>query len=84
MLSSGCPAVYAVAKASVDILDRRDLASVTVRRWGRFVYRRRKAVLVASLACFVLSIVGLLTGGQPINASDYNVESVQAAKPTVA
>ncbi len=48
-------------------------------RWGRFVYRRRKAVLVASLACFVLSIVALLTGGQPINASDYNVESVQAA-----
>jgi putative drug exporter of the RND superfamily len=50
-----------------------------VRRWGRFVYRRRKAVLVASLLGFVLSIVGLLTGGQPINASDYNVESVQAA-----
>jgi putative drug exporter of the RND superfamily len=50
-----------------------------VSRWGRFVYRRRKAVLVSSLACFVLSIVALLTGGQPINASDYNVESVQAA-----
>ncbi len=50
-----------------------------MKRWGRFVYRRRKAVLVASLLCFVLSIVGLLTGGQPINASDYNVESVQAA-----
>ena len=50
-----------------------------MRRWGRFVYRRRKAVLVVSLLCFVLSIVGLLTGGQPINASDYNVESVQAA-----
>ncbi len=50
-----------------------------MRRWGRFVYRRRKAVLVASLLCFVLSIVGLLSGGQPINASDYNVESVQAA-----
>ncbi|MGA7988885.1 MAG: MMPL family transporter [Candidatus Dormiibacterota bacterium] len=48
-------------------------------RWGRFVYRRRKAVLVASLACFVLSIVALLTGGQPINAGNYNVESVQAA-----
>ncbi|HEY6470002.1 MAG TPA: MMPL family transporter [Candidatus Dormibacteraeota bacterium] len=50
-----------------------------MRRWGRFVYRRRKAVLVVSLLCFVLSLVGLLTGGQPINASDYNVESVQAA-----
>jgi RND superfamily putative drug exporter len=50
-----------------------------VRRWGRFVYRRRLAVLAVSLACFVLSLVGLLTGGQPINASDYNVESVQAA-----
>ncbi len=50
-----------------------------MRRWGRFVYRRRKAVLAASLLCFVLSIVGLATAGQPINASDYNVESVQAA-----
>jgi RND superfamily putative drug exporter len=50
-----------------------------VRRWGHFVYRRRKAVLAASLAFFVLSIVGLLTGGQPINASNYDVESVRAA-----
>jgi RND superfamily putative drug exporter len=50
-----------------------------VRRWGRFVYRRRKAVLVASLLCFVASVLALLTGGQPINATDYNVESVQAA-----
>src|SRR5476649_367418 len=50
-----------------------------MRRWGRFVYRRRKAVLVASLACFALSMVGLLTGGQPINASNYDVESVRAA-----
>ena len=50
-----------------------------MRRWGRFVYRHRKAVAVASLACFVLSLMGLLTGGQPINASDYNVESVHAA-----
>ena len=50
-----------------------------MRRWGRFVYRRRKAVLVASLLCFVASVLALLTGGQPINATDYNVESVQAA-----
>ncbi len=50
-----------------------------MRRWGRFVYRRRKAVLVASLACFALSMVGLLTGGEPINASNYDVESVRAA-----
>ncbi len=50
-----------------------------MRRWGRFVYRRRKAVLAVSLLCFALSIVALLTGGQPINAGDYNVESVQAA-----
>jgi RND superfamily putative drug exporter len=50
-----------------------------MRRWGHFVYRRRKAVLAASLACFVLSIVGLLTGGQPINAGNYDVESVRAA-----
>jgi RND superfamily putative drug exporter len=50
-----------------------------VRRWGHFVYRRRKAVLAASLAFFALSIVGLLTGGQPINASNYDVESVRAA-----
>jgi putative drug exporter of the RND superfamily len=50
-----------------------------MRRWGRFVYRRRKAVLVASLACFAVSMVGLLTGGQPINASNYDVESVRAA-----
>jgi putative drug exporter of the RND superfamily len=70
--------VYAVLKPAVDILDR-SARSHTVRRWGRFVYRRRKAVLVASLLCFVASIVALLTGGQPINATDYNVESVQAA-----
>ena len=50
-----------------------------MRRWGHFVYRRRKAVLAGSLACFVLSIVGLLAGGQPINASNYDVESVRAA-----
>ena len=50
-----------------------------MRRWGHFVYRHRKAVLVASLACFVLSIIGLATGGQPINASNYDVESVRAA-----
>ena len=50
-----------------------------MRRWGHFVYRRRKAVLVASLGFFVLSIVGLLTGGQPINAGNYDVESVHAA-----
>ncbi len=70
--------MYAVLKPAVDILDRSG-RSHTVRRWGRFVYRRRKAVLVASLLCFVASIVALLTGGQPINATDYNVESVQAA-----
>ncbi|MFZ0919198.1 MAG: MMPL family transporter [Candidatus Dormiibacterota bacterium] len=50
-----------------------------MRRWGHFVYRRRKAVLAVSLAFFALSIVGLLTGGQPINASNYDVESVRAA-----
>jgi RND superfamily putative drug exporter len=50
-----------------------------MRRWGHFVYRRRKAVLAASLALFALSIVGLLSGGQPINASSYDVESVRAA-----
>ena len=50
-----------------------------MRRWGRFVYRHRKAVLAASLVCFVLSIIGVATGGQPINASNYDVESVRAA-----
>ena len=50
-----------------------------MRRWGHFVYRRRRAVLVVSLACFVLSLIGLLTGGQPINESNYDVESVRAA-----
>jgi RND superfamily putative drug exporter len=50
-----------------------------MRRWGHFVYRRRRAVLGVSLAFFVLSIVGLVTGGQPINASNYDVESVRAA-----
>jgi len=50
-----------------------------MRRWGHFVYRRRRAVLGVSLAFFVLSIIGLLTGGQPINASNYDVESVRAA-----
>ena len=50
-----------------------------MRRWGHVVYRHRIAVLALSLACFVLSIAGLLTGGQPINASNYDVESVRAA-----
>ncbi|MFZ0181489.1 MAG: MMPL family transporter [Candidatus Dormiibacterota bacterium] len=50
-----------------------------MRRWGHVVYRHRIAVLALSLACFVLSIAGLLTGGQPINASSYDVESVRAA-----
>ena len=68
-----------MVKPRVDILDRGDRRSVTVRRWGHFVYRRRIAVLALSLACFVLSIAGLLTGGQPINASNYDVESVRAA-----
>jgi RND superfamily putative drug exporter len=36
-------------------------------------------VLAVSLAGFVLSIAGLLTGGQPINASNYDVESVRAS-----
>ena len=68
-----------MAKPRVDILDRGDRESVTVRRWGHFVYRRRRAVLAVSLAGFVLSIAGLLTGGQPINASNYDVESVRAS-----
>ena len=71
--------VDAVAKPRVDILDRGDSRSITMRRWGRFVYRRRRAVLGVSLAFFVLSMIGLLTGGQPINASNYDVESVRAA-----
>ena len=50
-----------------------------MRRWGHFVYRHRTAVLLVSLTSFVLSIAGLLTGGQPINASNYDVESVRAA-----
>ncbi len=50
-----------------------------MRRWGHFVHRHRGAVLTASLAGFILSIIGLLTGGQPINASNYDVESVRAA-----
>ena len=50
-----------------------------MRRWGHFVYRRRRAVLGVSLAFFVLSMIGLVTGGQPINASNYDVESVRAA-----
>ena len=36
-------------------------------------------MLAVSLAGFVLSIAGLLTGGQPINASNYDVESVRAS-----
>jgi putative drug exporter of the RND superfamily len=50
-----------------------------VRRWARFVSRHRAAVLLTSMACFVLSIAGLLSGGQPVNESDYNVESTRAA-----
>jgi RND superfamily putative drug exporter len=50
-----------------------------MRRWGHFVYRRRRAVLGVSLAFFVLSMIALVTGGQPINASNYDVESVRAA-----
>ena len=49
-----------------------------MRRWGHFVYRRRRALLGLSLALFVLSMVALVTGGQPINASNYDVESVRA------
>ena len=33
-------------------------------RWGRFVYRRRWAVLVASALLLALSIAGILTGGE--------------------
>ena len=50
-----------------------------MRRWGHFVYRRRRALLGLSLALFVLSMVALVTGGQPINASNYDVESVRAS-----
>ena len=50
-----------------------------MRRWGYFVHRRRWWVLSLSVVCFVASIAGLATGGQPKNRSDYNVESVKAA-----
>ncbi|MBI5481747.1 MAG: MMPL family transporter [Deltaproteobacteria bacterium] len=49
-------------------------------RWGRFVYRRRWTVLVASLGLCVLSIVGLLTGGVLANVLSASAESTQALK----
>ena len=52
-----------------------------MRRWGRFVYRHRKAVLVASLACFVRSIIGLATGGQPINRIELRCRVRARGKP---
>ena len=51
-----------------------------MRRWGYFVHRHRRLVLALSSIAFALSIVALLNGGQLKNASDYNVESVHAAK----
>jgi len=49
-----------------------------MQRWGRFVYRHRVGVLLASLTCFVASGVGIVSGGQFKNSSSYNVESVNA------
>ncbi|MFN2581674.1 MAG: MMPL family transporter [Candidatus Dormibacteria bacterium] len=51
-----------------------------MRRWGSFVHRHRWPIVVVSCAAFVLSIVALFNGGQLKNASDYNVDSVNAAK----
>ena len=51
-----------------------------MRRWGYFVHRHRWLVLALSVVGFVLSVAALLNGGQLKNASDYNVESVHAAK----
>jgi RND superfamily putative drug exporter len=58
------------------ILDRGCGRSDAVKRWGLFVHRRRWAVLGFSTLVFAASVIGLLTGGQLKNASDYNVEAV--------
>jgi RND superfamily putative drug exporter len=51
-----------------------------MRRWGFFLYRHRWLVLAVTTFLFAVSVVGAITGGQPKNASDYDVESVRAAK----
>ena len=51
-----------------------------MRRWGLFVHRHRWIVLLLSVLLFLLSVAGWLSGGQPKNASDYDVESVKAAR----
>ncbi|HYL72428.1 MAG TPA: MMPL family transporter, partial [Candidatus Dormibacteraeota bacterium] len=52
----------------------------SMRRWGLLIHRHRWVVLLLSVTLFVISIAGSLTGGQPKNASNYNVESVKAAR----
>jgi putative drug exporter of the RND superfamily len=49
-----------------------------VRRWGYFVHRHRRSVLLASVVFFMLTLAALGHGGQLKNASDYDVESVRA------
>ena len=44
------------------------------------MHRHRWLVLAASIACFVLSLVAVRNGADFKNASDFNVESVRAAK----
>jgi len=46
-----------------------------VHRWGAFVYSKRRAVLVLSLALFALSLVAIRSGGEPRNANSFDFES---------
>ena len=50
-----------------------------MKRWGDFVYRHRRIVLLASVACFLASGVAIVTGGQYKNSANYDVESINAA-----
>ena len=51
-------------------------------RWGRFVYRRRWAVLVASAVLLALSVAGIITGGTLVGNGGFGatLPAGQAAK----
>jgi len=49
-----------------------------MERWGGFVYRHRRAVLLVSVLCLIASGVAIASGGQFKNSEHYNVESIRA------
>ncbi len=80
-LPSRTPAVYAVGKRRVDILERGGQPENRDEALGAL----RLPSPQGGSGCFTgllraLDCLGSLAGGQPINASNYDVESVRAAK----